>query len=257
MDILEDYNDADRIALAVHDLCLSVPEEVLKKVAAALAVEPERDTLKDLGLDPDTAARIEGLLNMCFPRMALLAALHTGLLMLREKESGLCSLSWSGPVEAPAGNIPERMLLDLVNGAQKDLLLAGFPGCPPFLEEPLKNALERGVRVRIVMDTRDEPRKAVLRRASALQKLLPGALLCHWPPKKRPKEARGLPVMAAACAASEKGLIMGGGLSGEGACAGIEPLIGYSGREKAREMLEHFDSLIEAGALVRPTGTAR
>ncbi len=257
MDILEDRNDADKIALAVHELCLSVPEEVLKKVAAALAVETERDTLKDLDLGPDAAARIEDLLNMCFPRMALLAALHTGLLMLRERESVRSSLSWSGPLAASSGSSPERMLLDLVNGAQKELLLAGFSFCPPFLEEALNKALERGVRIRLVMETRLDPPRAVIRHASAIRKKLPGALLFYWPLEKRPPDGTGLPVLSAACAASEKGFLLGAGLSGAGACAGTEPLTGLTGKEKAREVLAHFDSLIEAGELVPPPGSSR
>jgi phosphatidylserine/phosphatidylglycerophosphate/cardiolipin synthase-like enzyme len=102
---------------------------------------------------------------------------------------------WTGPsVGAVPGRRTEQVLLELIQSAQQQLTVMSFG---VFQVErvvyTLESALNRGVRVRIVLGDRDSSHDQDIQyqRLQLGPVIASGASLFFWPPERRPRDSEG------------------------------------------------------------------
>ncbi len=247
-----DRPDYGLLAQKVWDLCHDVPSEVIRSIVCALAEGVEHDELRSrLGLEASLSARLQYLLGMGFDDREIISALYTGLLFQQESERRTSTFVCSGPTENLMVRSTEQVMLDLIDEAGKDLLLASYAAYNvPSLMEALQKAIDRGVTVRFVLETKEDSLEKLTRSATEAFADLRGAKFYHWPKDKRPSDASA--VMHAKCVVSEKSfLISSANLTGSAVNSNMELGILHHDEEKAQELLRHFNKLIETGVLER------
>jgi len=117
----------------------------------------------------------------------------------------------------------------------------------------LHQAIERGVRLRIVLETKEEGGKVSFDQAQTIQELLPGAQLFTWPLKNRHKDSDGHHgSIHAKCAVADRevALVSSANLTGFALELNMELGLHIKGGTVASSITEHFDELIRRNVLV-------
>ena len=165
------------------------------------------------------------------------------------------SLVWTGP---PTGHVPVRAtamaLLDLIAEATEELLLVSFAAYKvPALVQALTEAMERGVRVRFVLESSSEGSLDVDAKLAfaALDGL---ATFYTWPLSKRPLHPNGHPAaLHAKCAIADRSRGLVGSANLTGAALNINMELGVEIRRGSlpHRLANHFDGLIAGGQLTK------
>jgi cardiolipin synthase len=170
------------------------------------------------------------------------------------------SLVWTGP---PTGHVPVRAtamaLLDLITEATEELLLVSFAAYKvPAVVQALIEATERGVKVRLVLDSSSEGSLDVdAKRAFAALGGL--ATFYTWPLSKRPLHPNGHPAaLHAKCAIADQSRALVGSANLTGAALNINMELGVEIRRGTlpHRLASHFDGLITSGQLRRIGATS-
>lgn len=242
---------------ALHAFCASVPLALVRRLADYLRLGAGSVTAEScrnrfsLGSEAFLAFR---RLAECFSSSAELGtALEIGAFFLEQARKRRSSFVWSGPacVLQPV-RTTEQVLLDIIEGAQKHVLLVSFAAyrVPPLLHA-LREALRRGVCVRFVLETAEDSEGQLRHSAASAFAQLQGAFFYHWPSNRRPRNRAGHPAkMHAKCAVNETSfLITSANLTGDGINGNMELGILHHDPEKAALLLAQFDQLISSGEL--------
>ena len=238
----------------VWNLCMSTPVELLQIVADELADSPEgssEDLQKRLGLTSDVTKRLEAVLKHLSPREASLA-IRTGAYFCQKEESRRSSFVWSGPSYAIKARKTEQVILDLIEKAEKELLLVSFAAYKiPLLLKALQRAINRGVKTRFVLETEVDSKGKLNNNAMIAFSSLKGARFYHWPQDKRERYAPGKnPVMHAKCVVTEKAfLITSANLTEHAISFNMELGILSFNEEKANILMNQFMTLTAKGEL--------
>lgn len=167
-------------------------------------------------------------------------------------------LLWSGP--SPASQISARridqVIYDLINSAQQDILLVTFAAYKiKHLTDALTAALQRGVRVRMILEFEEDSKgqlskDAVNAFSAEIQSL---AEIYYWPLEKRELNAYGKPgkLHAKAAVVDGQALISSANLTDDAFNRNLELGALFVGGEVVENLKTHLDSLIASQILVR------
>lgn len=237
---------------AVQDFCLHVPQAVIGAIVTTLRQQTDTAPVAErcitaCGLNASTARALRQLLHSLADHEHLATALETGAYMAKHC-AGHCSFVLSGPVHTiPDTRKTEQVLLDIIQHATKNILLVSFAAYRvPNLARALHAALQRGVRVRLILETAEDSAGQLSRDARQAFDTLSGATFYHWPVEKRQTNAAGKPgKMHAKCAVNDDSFIItSANLTNDAICNNIELGLWQQDRTRARQLLSYFDNLI-------------
>ncbi len=126
---------------------------------------------------------------------------------LSEKSREQVQLVWTGP---DLNQIPvrrsEQILLELINSAKSSIFLVSFVLVNiPAVEDAIRQALERGVDVRMLLESEDKEGSGGFRGTiKRLQADIPGLTLYVWPREKRDSIEGGFARVHAKCAVADQ-----------------------------------------------------
>lgn len=194
----------DDIWKAVGGLAVAMHRERIRSVADAIeclsGVEEFERARVAFGPNVD-AARVERLRASwaAAPRVTaaeISAAFRGATEVASPLDAGVgIELVWTGP---NTGLIPtrrtEQVLLEVIDSAASDLFLVSYVFFrASSVVEALNNAVQRGVRVRILLESSAEQGGALRGdSARALAEAAPGAMVYAWDPTQRKHEGEGL-----------------------------------------------------------------
>lgn len=240
----------------VSEIGRTVPEAVLDRFASGL--ESGRIASPTPGLAGrrlvDLAERwrvLRGEQSLVALAWALRAAARAAA---QEREAERVDLVWTGPSGARQGLLRiEQSLLDLVNRSSQHLLLVTFASYPvEELRRALRAALDRGVRVRCVME--HDPAK--LRGGSGPglfdTELRSDVEVLTWPTTARDRTGDAYGALHAKCAVADDRelLVSSANLTGHALSLNIELGVCVRGGAVPGRVREHFDDLVRTGVLV-------
>lgn len=166
-------------------------------------------------------------------------------------------LVWTGP--APAHSIlrqTEQVLVELVKAAQDRLLLVTYAAWRhPPLVKALENALARGVKVTILVDSMDPmtngPKIDLVKALGP--KVAVAAAVYEWSQDERPRDEAGRTgVLHVKCAVADgrEALISSANLTGHALELNMELGVRIVGGPVPGQVEEHFRELMETGVFV-------
>ncbi|MFV7770162.1 DISARM system phospholipase D-like protein DrmC [Shewanella marisflavi] len=125
----------------------------------------------------------------------------------RHREHESTELVWTGP---DSNLFPvrrsEQVLLDIINSAKETLFIVSFVLVNiPKVEQALKQAIARGVQVRMLLESEDKDSSSVfLKTLERLHTNIPNIQLYIWPRENREKYQAGFARVHAKCAVADK-----------------------------------------------------
>jgi phosphatidylserine/phosphatidylglycerophosphate/cardiolipin synthase-like enzyme len=163
-------------------------------------------------------------------------------------------LVWSGP---STGRVPVRLasqvVLDLVNQAQRELLLVSFAAYRvAYLRVALTAAAARGVVITMVLESKEASGKKLSQDAALAFRGIGGITVLEWPHAKRPPVGDGVAVMHAkvAVADADAALVTSTNLTEAGLDHNMECGLLVRGGPVPASLRDHFRALRYAGELV-------
>jgi cardiolipin synthase len=187
---------------------------------------------------------------------ALLTGAHAGYTTAANEQH--VDLVWSGPA---TGRVPVRLasqvVLDLVQQARRELLLVSFAAYRvPYLREGLTAAAARGVRITLVLESKEASGSKLSRDAALAFKGLAGITVLEWPHERRPVVGDGVAVMHAkvAVADADAALVTSTNLTEAGLDLNMECGLLVRGGPVPGSLRDLFRALRYAGELVAVTG---
>ena len=185
--------------------------------------------------------------------IALQSALHTKSAMEQTRQ---VELVWTGPTSSMIFRRTDQALLQLIRAANHSLLLVTFAAYKiPLLLDALRQAIERGVRVRFVAESAESSGgKVAFDAATALHDLAEQIEFYVWPREKRERDVEGhFGSLHAKCALADEELLLvsSANMTDHALSLNIEMgTLVYGGRLPI-QVCEHFDYLIHESILVR------
>jgi len=170
----------------------------------------------------------------------------------------ITEMVWTGPASsAPPFRRTDQALLQVIERASAELLVVAFAVYRvPLVAAALYDALMRGVRVRLVIETVDDgDGKVTFDGTKALRRdVLERAEIYVWPRVQRPADGQGrhgsLHVKCA-LADSEELLVSSANLTAYALILNMELGVLVRGGSLPQQVHNHFDRLIQNGILVR------
>lgn len=157
--------------------------------------------------------------------------------------------SWHVPVRQTSA-----VMLALIQQAQQSLLLSSFAAYKvPELVHALKASVDRGVVVRLLLETVEDSGGVLTRDAKAAFSAIAGLHLLVWPADKRPDEGQGKASMHAKVAISDRSaaFVTSANLTGSALERNLEVGLLVSGGQTPGRLLDHFIEL-QAKGVLRP-----
>ena len=235
-------------------LCARAPASLLRKAAAALerCAPDEAPDWGALGTAPHVACDLVALLRQYPAPQALASVLRYGA--LTQERAGVRELVfvWTGPSRFPEARRTAQVLLDIIDHAERRLLLASFAAYKvDSLLAALRHAVARGVRVGFLLETPEDSAGQLTHGAEEAFRDLRDVTFYHWPKEQRPLNRAGRPgKMHAKCAVSEKSLfITSANLTADAIEHNMELGMLCHDARQAANLLRRFDELIARGVL--------
>jgi hypothetical protein len=124
----------------------------------------------------------------------------------KAKSAQQVQLVWTGPDmnQVPVRN-SAQVLLDLINSAETSLYLISFVLVNvPKIESALSDAIDRGVDVRLLLESEDKDGSGDFRQTlERLRQKIPGLSLYYWPRENRENSGGGFARVHAKCAVAD------------------------------------------------------
>lgn len=189
---------------------------------------------------------------------SLAAALASASYSQKAAEEDLSvQLIWTGPTEDVPLRMTSQALLQLIDGAERDLLIVSFAVYDiPEIVEALSKAIIRGVRLVFVAETPDESKgKVSFGALPALGDLLiKQSQIYIWPKEKRRLDSKGRHgSLHVKCAVADDTTtyITSANLTGYAMRLNMEMGVLIRNCNLARQVTQHIQGLINQGDLVR------
>lgn len=165
-------------------------------------------------------------------------------------------LVWTGPPgEGPPKRRTDQVLLDLINGAEKELLIISYAAYKiPILVKAISEALARGVRVLFVLEGMDSGTLRFDGLPALGKNLAEKAEFYAWPADKRPQDEKGnRGALHAKCAVADRQILLVTSANLTEAAMGRNMELGLhiAKGETPQRIWGHFSVLIRDGVLVR------
>lgn len=158
---------------------------------------------------------------------------------------------WTGPgsLVIPVRRTRE-VLLNLIREARERLLIVSFAAYKvPEVILALAGALERGVDIRLVLETAEDSRGKLSHDAASAFEALEAVALYVWPAELRP--VAGALHAKAVLADGQAALVTSANLTGSAMTANMELGLLVRGGDIPRRLAAHFDDLVARGDLRR------
>lgn len=144
----------------------------------------------------------------------------------------------------------EDIIVEIADGAREQLIMVTFASSPvPEIEQALRRAGERGVDIRLVVETVDDSRgRLTVDAAEPFRHLRGFVRVFTWPLTGRPQNA----VMHAkvAVADGERAFVTSANLTGAALHRNMEVGIGITGGTIPLRLMDHYRSLMDRKVLV-------
>ncbi|RFU39431.1 endonuclease [Actinomadura logoneensis] len=207
---------------------------------------------------PEFAADVEAVLAARddegdLPSATVAAFLEGMAAALAQQEAAVRVESvWSGPVtHAVPVRSTAQVLAQLIGHARHELILMTYSAKPhPPVRDAIAVALERGVRVRVVVETLQGAGSAISGEEPAAAFHGLNVELWHWPVLRRPGQ-KGKMHAKIAVADRRELLVTSANLTQSGADANIEAGLLVRGGSAPQRAAEHVDQLRTDGVLER------
>jgi cardiolipin synthase A/B len=165
---------------------------------------------------------------------------------------------WTGP---NTGAVPVRLtrevLIDVIRSARESLIVVSFAAyrVEVVLEE-LSEAVERGVVVRLILETGETAGGTLAFDAAHAFRSVRGVSFYAWPTEKRPVLEKGRASLhaKAAIADDHTAFVTSANLTGHGIGKNMELGLLVKGGPIPRRLSQHFRDLIASGVLVEVLG---
>lgn len=149
----------------------------------------------------------------------------------------------------------EAVVVDLVAAAKQELLMVTYAAVP---YEPLLAALasagQRGVRLRVVVETVVGARGLLQTEPAAVFAGVPGIEVFHWPAERRSGHLPGRLHAKVAVADRQVAFVTSANLTGSAIESNLECGLLVHGGPVPRRLADHFAALMRAGVLARLPG---
>jgi len=164
---------------------------------------------------------------------------------------GRVEVVMTGPAERDAPTrSTEAVVVDLVAAARGELLLVTYAALPyPPLLAALASARERGVRIRVVVETVAGAKGLLHSEPAAVFAAVPGLELFHWPPDRRSGPLPGRLHAKLAVADREIAFVTSANLTGSAIESNLECGLLVHGGPAPRRLVDHFATLMRHGIL--------
>lgn len=246
----------DLVAQKILAFCSHVPIDLVKAIADRLcSMDSDINIRKihiDLGLNVDIIKVLDALLKCLSPK-ELATLLSIGVAFQQKEKENLFAFVWSGPTYELEARQTEQVILDIIDTAEKELLLVSFAAYKvPVLLEAIQNAICRGVRVRFILETEEDSDGRLNFDTVKTFSTLHGVEVYHWPKEQREVYAPGKhPVMHAKCVVTEKEfLISSANLTENAITSNMELGVHVGDYKKSNLLINQFNSLISSKILV-------
>ena len=244
---------------AIYDFCAMIPPRKAEELLCALREQkkllPAGEYARLCGLNADLTHDLSRLLKFYNTPAALAAALETGVFFHQKSRASPLSFVWSESAQLFADvRKTEQTLLDLINGAREQILLVSFAAYKvPDLLAPLRDAIKRGARTRLVLENSHDSAGQLTHDGKSAFRELEGAEFYHWPLALRSRNAAGMPAkMHAKCAVNENSfLVTSANLTNDAINGNLELGVLCHDRAEAAKLLGQFDLLIGRNILTR------
>lgn len=257
------------LEVALADLAASLPKSVVSALVTRLErLEGRRSEAAVAAWvagtpEPDVRARLERLVRVwrghqdeVSPRGLAFALRAAAAAASRERRRQRIELAWTGPT--PEGTVVRRTaeaLLQLIEGARESLVLVTFAAYPvERLSAALERAINRGVAVTLVLESRDESGGRVgVDPIRAFGQLSGRIRVLVWPLEARPRDEAGASgVLHVKCALADerKLFVSSANLTGHAMTLNMELGVVVTGGRLPSEFAEHLVQLERRGVLV-------
>jgi cardiolipin synthase len=164
------------------------------------------------------------------------------------------SVVWTGPASY---EVPVRatgaVLAEVIDEARKSLIVVSFAAYKvPAIVDALRSAVERGVDVRLVLESVVESKGNLSQDAKEAFDVLGGTVSFYvWPAEVRVSKGGGHASMHAKCAVADRrtAFVTSANLTGAAMTDNMELGLLVRGGDVPRRIRNHFDSLMSLGAL--------
>lgn len=186
-----------------------------------------------------------------------LVLVTAGLAVQKTAGAQAVDLVWTGPqTEVVPVRRTEQVLLEIADGARKELLIVSFVAYKADkVVDALRAAVSRGVLVRIVLEISEENGgKVTFDPIHAMRAAVPGADIYHWPLELRTRSERGqYGSVHAKCAVADESaaFVTSANLTGFAFELNMELGILVRGAGIATRINAHFNELIRRTILTK------
>ncbi|WP_254868965.1 DISARM system phospholipase D-like protein DrmC [Vibrio hepatarius] len=178
----------------------------------------------------------------------------------RHREHESTELVWTGPDSTmfPVRR-SEQVLLDIINSANETLFIVSFVLVKiPNVEQALKQAIARGVKVKMLLESEDKESSGVF--AKTLERLytnIPNIQLYIWPRENREKYQAGFARVHAKCAVADKrgAFITSANLTEAALDRNIEMGINIEGGSIPSDICSQLDAMINSKEILPYTSS--
>lgn len=235
--------DSERLAAVVDRLRAEATDvRTARRLVEKQFAGPLSAALQDLFTDSDFPAALH----------ALDAASRTAKLI--REELGHTGLVWTGPGSRTIQKRATRSVVDdLINRARASLTLVTYAGhdIDELVTELDEARLERGVTIRIVLETKeDSPHQEGPSPASAFKHLPLAIPVYRWPIERRGAKGGSMHVKCVIRDRSEA-LVTSANLTSAALDRNMELGVLIDGGPVPRLIDQHYDDLVDSGELVR------
>ncbi|MEZ8806045.1 MULTISPECIES: DISARM system phospholipase D-like protein DrmC [Vibrio] len=173
----------------------------------------------------------------------------------KQREHESTELVWTGP---DSNLFPvrrsEQVLLDIINSAQQTLFVVSFVLVNiPNVEQALKQAITRGVQVRMLLESEDKESSSVfLKTLERLHTNIPNIQLYVWPRENREKYQSGFARVHAKCAVADRrgAFITSANLTEAALDRNIEMGINIEGGSIPADICSQLNSMINSKEII-------
>jgi phosphatidylserine/phosphatidylglycerophosphate/cardiolipin synthase-like enzyme len=264
--------DRAEIARRAADLCHRLPagvvESICMKLERAVAANDRDSLLASLAGIAETSARIEttDLLTAWLatdpgasPRDFAYLLRGASAADQKGRQRQQVELVWTGPSPHHSKfRRTDQALLEVIQTARRDLWIVSYASYKvPNIAAAIADAARRGVRIRLVLESKEDSSGALT--FSALTglgaELGEKATVYVWPKDQRPSEGSNRGVLHAKCAVADRDalFVSSANLTGNAMLLNMEMGILVRGSVIPRRAAEHLEWLVEHGTLRKPS----
>lgn len=251
----------DGLLREIAEAAAELPEGVVEDLCRRLVELPAGSSMRGLALcvtAPGARSRVAKVLELASsgelaPSNLVWALRAAAATVAMQREQLRIDLVWTGPLPSGASfRRTDQALLELIRGARRELLIVTFVASHvPEVRAALQEALDRGVSVDLVLESKDQNVEELVQGLVAPSG---GLRVWEWPEEKRPRDEHGnRGCLHAKCAVADREvlLVSSANLTGHAMNLNMELGVLVMSRELAERTARIFEELIRERNLAK------